>query len=119
MIAGRGRDVLLVASADLSHVGPRYGDPTAPTAAEKARLERSDRALLDTVLSLDAEAFTRRMQETEDRTRVCGYAPIHTLLSVLSLLGGGKGSLVRYEQGVMGDEGSVVSFASIALRATS
>jgi hypothetical protein len=112
LIAERHADALLVASADLSHVGPRYGDSAPPTHAERKRIESSDRTLIDSILSFDGDKMTRRLRMTEDRTRICGYAPIHALLSVL---GEGYGSLIRYDQGVMGEDGSVVSFASIAL----
>ncbi|RPJ49178.1 MAG: AmmeMemoRadiSam system protein B [Candidatus Latescibacterota bacterium] len=113
-IAGRS-DVLLVASADLSHVGPRYGDSAPPTAAERSVLEASDRALIESVVACDPNALTSRMRSTGDRTRVCGFAPIR---SVLAALGGGTGTLLRYDQGTMGDDGSIVSYASIALSAT-
>jgi len=108
----REESVLLVASADLSHVGPRYGDEAAPSSGERRILETSDRAFIDSILAVDAGALTRRMKRTGDRTRICGYSPIHFLLSALDQ---GKGALLRYEQAVMGEEGSIVSFAAIAL----
>jgi len=103
--------VLLVASADLSHIGPRYGDERAPSPADLDRLEERDRSLLATVLSVDPGGFAERLAQTDDRTRVCGFAPIHLVLSALR---SGKGALLRYDQGVMGEEGSVVSFAALA-----
>ncbi|MFH1681011.1 MAG: AmmeMemoRadiSam system protein B, partial [Candidatus Eisenbacteria bacterium] len=112
LVERRPGRVLLVASADLSHVGPRYGDRAAPSHRERDLLEASDRALIGSILSADADALSSRITATGDRTRVCGYPPVHLLLSVL---GGGRGALVRYEQAVMGEEGSVVSFASIVL----
>jgi AmmeMemoRadiSam system protein B len=112
LIRNREGRTLVVASADLSHVGPRYGDRSAPSAGARRELEASDRALLTHVAAGDPDALSRRVLETRDRTRVCGYPPIHLLLSIL---GGAKGSLLRYDQAVMGEDGSIVSFASVAL----
>lgn len=107
---GEGR-TLLVASADLSHVGPRYGDEAAPDDEERRALEASDRTYLAGAAAGDPDALSRRLLETGDRTRICGYPPMHLMLAAL---GGGAGETLRYDQGVMGEEGSVVSFASMA-----
>jgi len=111
LIEARPGRTLIVASADLSHVGPRYGDPSPPSKVDLQKLEISDRLFLEGTAEADSEALSKRIAETENSTRICGYPPIHMMLSTL---GGGEGSILRYDQGVMGEEGSVVSFAAVA-----
>lgn len=111
LIEARSGRTLVVASADLSHVGPNYGDPSPPSKVDLQKLEISDRLFLEGAADGDPEALSKRIAETGNSTRVCGYPPIHMMLSAL---GGGEGSIVRYDQGVMGDDGSIVSFAAVA-----
>jgi len=103
-------NVLVVASADLSHVGPRYGHDRAPTEAELADLELRDRKLLAPALGGDPAAFADVFAAGLNSTNVCGFAPIH--LALLALGEGAKGTLLRYDRATMGDEGSVVTFAA-------
>lgn len=90
-----GRRVQYLASIDLSHLGPRYGDPCGLTAEEAAVVEQEDRALLALAAAGDAEGFFRHNQERADRRRVCGFSALYTLLR---LLPGARGTLLRYEQ---------------------
>ncbi|MFH1277286.1 MAG: AmmeMemoRadiSam system protein B [Candidatus Eisenbacteria bacterium] len=113
LVKRRGGRTLLVASADLSHVGPRYGDENAPDDEELRGLEESDRVYLEAAAAGDPGGLSRRLLETADSTRICGYPPMHLMLSAL---GGSDGDLLRYDQGVMGEEGSVVSFAAMAFQ---
>ena len=109
-IAASGRRVVLVAGADLAHVGPRFGDPEPVSPPELARLEREDRAMLESVAAGDAEAFFESVARDGDRRRICGLSPIYALLRTL---GGGVGSVKRYGQ--WPDPDGVVSFASVVL----
>ncbi|MBN1826454.1 MAG: AmmeMemoRadiSam system protein B [Candidatus Eisenbacteria bacterium] len=111
-IEGYDGRVLVVASADLSHVGPRYGHDRAPTEPELADLDIHDRKLLAPALAGDPAAFADRFAAGLNTTHVCGFAPIH--LTLLALGEGARGSLLRYDRAVMGEEGSVVTFAAAA-----
>ena len=56
-MAASSRRVCLVAGVDLAHVGPRFGDREPNTEASLARVERDDRAMLESVVGVDAAGF--------------------------------------------------------------
>lgn len=107
-IAEGRRRVVLIAGADLAHVGPRFGDPEPVSPLERGRIEREDRAMLQAVEAGDAGAFFESVARDHDRRRICGLSPIYALLRTLD---GGAGSLRRYGQ--WPDPGGVVSYASM------
>jgi AmmeMemoRadiSam system protein B len=107
-----GERVVLIASADLAHVGPRYGDeaPLDPAALEE--VERADHEALDAVAAGNARAFLARIAAAQDRYRVCGFAPIYTTLLAA---GARRGRLLAYGIGSTDGAGSLCSYASLAL----
>jgi len=94
-MAASARRVCLVAGVDLAHVGPRFGDREPNTAASLARVERDDRAMLESVVGGDARGFYAGVAADHDARRICGLSPIYTLLR---LLPEAPGRLVRYTQ---------------------
>jgi AmmeMemoRadiSam system protein B len=107
-IAASGRRVALIAGADLTHMGPRFGDGEPVGAPELARIEREDGDMLETVAAVDPSAFFESVARDGDRRRICGYSPIYALLRAL---GGGSGQVTRYGQ--WPDPNGTVSFASV------
>jgi AmmeMemoRadiSam system protein B len=107
-LAAAGRRAVVIAGADLAHVGPRFGDPEPVSPVELARVENEDRSMLETVAAGDAEAFFEAAARDGDRRRVCGLSPIYALLRAL---GGAKGLVRRYER--WPDPQGVVTFASV------
>jgi AmmeMemoRadiSam system protein B len=106
--AVEGRAVCFVAGADLAHVGPFYGDPRPPTAAEAARLEADDRRTLAFLAAGDAEGFHRDAVRDDARRRLCGVAPIYAAMRA-----SGRGAaLLHYERWTDGRDS--VSFAAAA-----
>ena len=103
------RRYCIVAGADLAHVGPRFGDGWRAGAAELARVQAEDRALLTPVVRADAEAFFVEALRQRDRNRICGLSPIYALLR---LLPGGAGRLLHYGQ--WPDPDGAVTFASVS-----
>ena len=112
--AGAGK-VVVVAGADLAHVGPRFGDGSALDAERRTELERTDRASLERATSLDAGGFWEHVAADLDRRRVCGLAPIWSLLR--SLGGGTSGKVLHYEQTIDREDGSIVSHAAVGFYA--
>ncbi len=90
-----GRKVVHVASIDLSHMGPRYGDPSGLSKEEAAQVEREDRELIAFAEQGDPEGFFFHNQKLGDRRRVCGFSALYTLLR---LLPGARGRLLDYTQ---------------------
>ncbi|MGE5850503.1 MAG: AmmeMemoRadiSam system protein B [Candidatus Methylomirabilota bacterium] len=106
-----GRSVIL-ASADLAHVGPRFGDPRPITPGQLREVADADREMLAAVEAGDAEALFHAVARDGDRRRICGLPPIYAMLRIL---GGVRGRLLRYSQ--WPDPQGTVTFAAVALHA--
>jgi AmmeMemoRadiSam system protein B len=103
--------VVLVAGADLAHVGPRFGDARPFDAGQRVELARTDRESLERAVSVDSAGFWAHVAGDLDERRVCGLAPIWSLLRSLS--SGIRGRLLHYEQTVDAEDGSIVSHAAV------
>ncbi|MBF5066328.1 AmmeMemoRadiSam system protein B, partial [Salmonella enterica subsp. enterica serovar Istanbul] len=91
--------------------GPRFGDPKPFDEGERAALDETDRESLDHARRGDAEGFWRHVADDLETRRVCGLAPIYSLLRTVA--SGAQGHLRHYEQTVDPDEGSIVSHAAV------
>ncbi len=82
-LASSDRPTTLIAGADLSHVGQRFGD-TAPTTAEfLEQVNRSDRALLELLVQRRDEEFVENVRATANATRICSVGCIYALVRAL------------------------------------
>ena len=111
-LATLGGRTVVIASADLTHVGPQFGDPYQITPGQVREVADADREMLESVEAGDAEAFYRVIAQDGDRRRICGLPPVYTLLR---LLPGASGRLLRYSQ--WPDPRGTVTFAAVALYA--
>jgi hypothetical protein len=111
LVEARPGRVVLVAGADLAHVGPRFGDELPFDAEKRQALERADRDSLEHATSLDPAGFWAHVANDLDARRVCGLAPIWSLLK--GLPGGARGRVLHYEQTVDAEDGSIVSHAAV------
>lgn len=102
---------VVIAGADLAHVGPRFGDPKPYAEGERATLDTTDRASLERATAVDAEAFWEHVSQDLDVRRVCGLAPIYSLLRTIAPKA--KGVVRHYEQTIDAEEGSIVSHAAV------
>ncbi len=103
-----GRKACFVASADLAHVGPSYGDPRPPTPAELAWLEAEDRRTLGFLEAGDSEGFHRAAVRGDARRRLCGIAPTYAAIRA----SGRAARVLHYERWTDGRDS--VSFAAAA-----
>jgi len=88
------RRVLVVASGDLSHVGPAFGG--APLGLpERALIKQADDDLIGHMSAGDAEGFFQSIRRVQDRNNVCGAAPFYLMLR---LLGDVEGQPIAYDQ---------------------
>jgi AmmeMemoRadiSam system protein B len=112
VVEARPGKVVVVAGADMAHVGPRFGDAAAYDGERRGVLERADRASLEQAASLDGAGFWSHVAADLDERRVCGLAPIWSLLR--SIAGSGaRGKVLHYEQTVDEGDGSIVSHAAM------
>ena len=106
-----GKRVLVVAAADLAHMGPAFGDPQPLDRQEKEVLKGFDRKMLDAMCHGDAESFLGLLRQSKDKQKVCGLPPIY---AALQLLGPTTGRVLDYAQcPADGMAGSVVSVAGL------
>ncbi len=109
--AAASRPTLVVAAADISHMGPAFGDPAPIDAAGKARVHASDGAWLEAACSGNSDTLRDHMLEHGDPTRICGAAPIYLMAAIL---GEARGRVVHYDQCPADDTfGSLVSIAGV------
>jgi hypothetical protein len=101
---------LVVASVDLSHVGPRFGDPE-PAARYEPEVLAHDRALLDALCRGSVRELWREARRVRDRFRVCGLA---VLACLLELLPAARGELLAHA--LCHDEESASAVSCAALR---
>jgi AmmeMemoRadiSam system protein B len=110
----RGTEACCIASVDLSHIGRRFGQDVMLNASLLERIERDDRAMIETILAGKADDFFQGIQAEGDRRNVCGVPAIYCLLR---LLDGTSARLLRYDQAVETASQSVVSFMAAAFTA--
>ncbi len=106
----KGERVCLIASVDFAHVGPQFGDEGPVDETRLEELALADEKSLDAVCCGDAEAFYWSVAEDGDARRVCGLAPVYTMLRVLGECGG---EVLRYAQ--WPDPNGTVTFCSVVL----
>lgn len=112
VLAEVGGRTLVVASADLSHVGPQFGEPRAVDEQRRVDVERHDREMMAKYLDADADEFIAAMKWNKNPTRWCS---IGNMTAALRLVEPDAIELLDYRQAV--DERGVclVSSAAMAL----
>jgi AmmeMemoRadiSam system protein B len=109
-IAEEGRDICLVAGAELAHIGMRYGDNKPPSDFSFHKCMQTDLEMLKHVEQLDAGAFAAFIQKERDARRISGFAAIYALLRLIQAE---KGQVLRYDRAITDQFNSTVTYASI------
>jgi MEMO1 family protein len=102
--------VLFLASADLAHVGRRFGSLIPLDAVLLSSTVAKDKEMLGKVEEGDAEGFYSYIAAEKDARHVCGLAPIYTLVKTLE---GKRGEFIDHGHWFDLNEGSAVTFASL------
>lgn len=103
------RRVVVVAAADLAHVGPAFGHPFHVDRVRYAQLQAADEILIQTMAGADASAFFRTIAGEGDRRNICGLPPIYLTLRLLE--GSVRGELTGYDR--CPADGANTSFVSV------
>jgi len=111
-VSERKRRVCIIASADLAHIGPRYGDRFVPTRGTMEKVKEDDLGMLGFVEKIDKDGFFSSIERIGDGRRICGLPPIYTMLSVSDA---SEAKLLKYSTAKVDNQNSFVSFASMAL----
>ncbi len=98
------RDVVVIASSDMSHYLP------------EDEATRRDRAALEAILGMDVITLFRVIRELD--VSMCGPGPASAAISFAKLKGVSRGELVRYSTSAeaSGDRNFVVGYASVVFR---
>ena len=110
-IAASEGKVCLIASAELAHIGMRYGDNKPPTDYSFHKCMQTDLEMLKHAENVDAESFAKFIQKEGDARRISGFAAIYTLLRLIEAE---KGQVLRYDRGVTDQFNSTVTYCSMA-----
>lgn len=104
------RRVCFVAGVDLAHVGRQFGDREPLTDEFLKWVESEDQRLVDRLAALDAPGFFNEVAKDQDKRRICGFAPLYSLIH---LLDGSRGITLKYSQAFTPETGSAVTFTSM------
>ncbi|MGE0478882.1 MAG: AmmeMemoRadiSam system protein B [Phycisphaerae bacterium] len=97
IVRGSDRRTVLIAGADLSHVGQQFGDDQPTTPEFLGRVRRSDRALLDLLEIGAVEAFVDAVRQSSNATRICSVGCLSALRRALA---DARCRVVRYHQAI-------------------
>jgi len=92
--AVKGRDVVLIASSDFTHVGSQYLQlpPRGMSAPEFAK--EQDSKAIEMILALDPKRFAAKVAQAE--ISMCGYGPVAAMLTAAKQLGADRVKLLKY-----------------------
>ncbi len=110
-IAESGMRVSVIASADFSHVGRRFGDDIEVDDQVLASIRSRDLEDIEPLLAVDAEEWFASVMRDDNARRVCG---VNCIYSALKTVEGTihRGELVHYDH-APDPAGGIVSFANI------
>ncbi len=111
LLAAMEEKVFFLASADLAHVGLRFGSLLPLDAVMLSSVIAKDKEMLRPVEEGDAEGFFSYIATERDSRHVCGLPPIYTLGKTL---GERRGRLVDHCHWFDPREGSAITFAALA-----
>jgi AmmeMemoRadiSam system protein B len=109
-IAASGRKVCLIASVDLSHIGPQFGNKRRVSLGDLTDIRGADLETLRSVEALDREGFWQSGARDANQRQICGLSAIYTLLSIIEAR---EGKLLKYSQWRDEHGSGCVTFASM------
>ena len=103
------RKTLVIAAADLAHVGPAFGDTQPLDESSKINLKEQDLKTLQSIAECNPNKFLELSKNEKDSRRICGLTPIYLTLRSFENF---HGKWLGYDQ-CMADQNnqSVVSIA--------
>ena len=109
-----GGRTFFIASSDLSHVGPQFGEPRPVDADRRSQVETHDREMLKRYLDADPSEFIETVEWNRNPTRWCS---VGNMAAAKRLAKPARTELIDYRQ-AMDDQGfALVSCAAIGLLA--
>lgn len=111
LLAEEQQDAVVIAAADLSHVGLMFGDRHPVTPGALDGLREKDIETLKCAGGISPGEFFDDVAKDLSERKICGTAPIYYTLLFAE---GCEGKLLNYDQWYGREQGSTVTFASMA-----
>jgi hypothetical protein len=105
-----GNRIMILASVDLAHIGPRYGDSSIPNSKTVEGVMQKDQELMNFLIESNPRKFLDYIAQEDDKRRTCGFPALYSLLK---FVGGKKGCLLSHGYGEMDSTHSFVTYASL------
>jgi MEMO1 family protein len=102
---------VIIAGADLSHVGRRFGDSRDLDATFLSEIDRYDRKALAAVSKNDNAKFLNILTDAGNETRICSVGCIYALMTALP---DARAELLRYHQAADSKTDTCVTCAAVA-----
>ena len=102
MIFGGQYSVGIIASVDMAHVGPRYGDRYKPHTATIQENLSSDESLLKLLEKCRADDFIQKINRDANSRKICGVAPLYTMAKAFE--GRANGTTLRQSHAIVDGE---------------
>ncbi|RMF83207.1 MAG: AmmeMemoRadiSam system protein B [Planctomycetota bacterium] len=106
------KTTVLIASADLSHVGMHFGDSEPTTDAFLEDVGRNDRRLLELLTQRREREFVDDVARAGNHTRICSVGCVYTLFRALP---DARSRVLRYHQAENRETETTVSCAAMLL----
>ncbi len=107
-----GGTTFFIASSDLSHVGPQFGEPRPVDQQRRFDVEKHDREMMAKYLGGDASDFIEAMRWNKNPTRWCS---VGNMAALLQLVQPESVELIDYRQACDDKGVALVSSAAMAL----
>lgn len=113
--AAQGKDVVMIASSDFTHVGPQYDQVPTRGLTAPAFAKEQDAKAIEKILALDPKGFAGKVAQAE--ISMCGYGPVTAMLTAARRLGATQAKLLKYatSSDVSRDTHMAVGYAAIAV----
>jgi len=111
----QGKDVLLIASSDFTHVGSQYFQIAPRGLTAPAFAKEQDAKAIEPILALDPKHFAEKV--AQDDISMCGYGAVTAMLTAAKRLGAKEAKLLKYatSSDVSRDTKMAVGYGAIAV----
>lgn len=106
-----GKKTLLIASADLAHLGPRYGDEESYARSREDEIKADDEKMFSALAKGDAEGFYQEVAKIKDARKICGLGPVYFITRIAEP---SRGELLNWSVWYDEQSQSAVSFCAMA-----
>ena len=112
LVAEDSARTVLIAGADMSHVGLAFGDEEHATPEFLADVERHDRSVLERLEADDSAGLLSTVRASENATRICSIGCMYVVRRALR---GRACHLLAYHQAVDGESDTNVTCAAAVI----